>query len=77
MIGVHFEAGVTVLFQGVTRIGPSEDAAIEIADIGMTGGDEAAGESGAAVTSGTVDDEGLIGRELMEQSGGFGFGIDA
>ena len=31
MVGVYFEAGVTVLFQGMTRIGPSKDAAVEIA----------------------------------------------
>lgn len=61
----------------MTRIGPGEDAAVEVVDIGMTGGDEAAGESGTAVTGGAVNHEGLICGDIMEQWSSFGFWIDA
>ena len=77
MVGVHVEARLTVLFQGLTGVGPGEDAAVEVVDIGMTGGDEAAGESGAAVAGGAVNDDGLICGEIMKQGGCFGFRIDA
>lgn len=77
MVGVHVEARLTVLFQGMPGVGPSENAAVEVVDIGMACGDEAAGESGAAVAGGAVNDEGLIGGDTMEQGGCFGFRIDA